>query len=73
MQLEEPFDTEHQICSSTMPQKRNPVLCENVRGVAKLIRSNANAMGERSIMTYVMTAPSLLKMSACLKWRFSSI
>ena len=46
MQLEEPFDTEHQICSSTMPQKRNPVLCENVRGVAKLIRSNANAMGE---------------------------
>ncbi len=46
MQLEEPFDTEHQICSSTMPQKRNPVLCENVRGVAKLIRSNATAMGE---------------------------
>ena len=46
MQLEEPFDTEHQICSSTMPQKRNPVLCENVRGVAKLIRSNANAIGE---------------------------
>ncbi len=46
MQLEEPFDTEHQICSSTMPQKRNPVVCENVRGLAKLIRSNANAMGE---------------------------
>ncbi len=45
-QLEEPFDTEHQICSSTMPQKRNPVMCENMRGVAVLIRMNANAQGE---------------------------
>ena len=45
-QIEEPFDTEHQICSSTMPQKRNPVLCENIRGLATLIRSNANAQGE---------------------------
>lgn len=46
MQLEEPFDTEHQICSSTMPQKRNPVLCENIKGLATLIRSNATAQGE---------------------------
>lgn len=45
-QLEEPFDTEHQICSSTMPQKRNPVMCENMRGIAVLIRMNANAQGE---------------------------
>ncbi len=45
-QLEEPFDTEHQICSSTMPQKRNPVMCENLRGVAVLVRMNAYAQGE---------------------------
>ena len=29
-----------------MPQKRNPVMCENMRGIAVLIRMNANAQGE---------------------------
>mgnify|MGYP000951960791 CR=1 FL=1 len=38
--LEEPFDTAHQISSSTMPQKRNPNRCEMIKALAKKIRSN---------------------------------
>lgn len=45
-QLEEPFDTEHQICSSTMPQKRNPVRCENIKAYATMLRSMAGAFSE---------------------------
>ena len=45
-QLEEPFDTEHQLCSSTMPQKRNPVRCENIKALATKIRFNAGAAAE---------------------------
>ena len=45
-QLEEPFDTEHQICSSTMPQKRNPVRCEIIKALAKKLRSNASGFAE---------------------------
>jgi adenylosuccinate lyase len=43
-ELEEPFDTAHQIGSSTLPQKRNPVLCEAIMAWAKKIRSNAAAL-----------------------------
>jgi 3-carboxy-cis,cis-muconate cycloisomerase len=39
-QTEEPFDTERQISSSTMPQKRNPNRCEMIKALAKKIRSN---------------------------------
>jgi hypothetical protein len=33
--LEEPFDTAHQISSSTMPQKRNPNRCEMIKALAR--------------------------------------
>ena len=42
-ELEEPFDTESQIGSSTMPQKRNPLLCEAMIAWCRKIRSNASA------------------------------
>jgi adenylosuccinate lyase len=41
--VEEYFDTESQIGSSTMPQKRNPVLCEAILGWCNKVRSNAAA------------------------------
>jgi len=45
-QTEEPFDTESQISSSTMPQKRNPNRCEMIKALAKKIRSNSNGFSE---------------------------
>ncbi len=45
-EVEEPFDAEHQIGSSTLPQKRNPVLSESIIAWCKKIRSNAAAFGE---------------------------
>ncbi|GLI54075.1 adenylosuccinate lyase [Thermodesulfovibrio yellowstonii] len=45
LEAEEPF-TEGQKGSSAMPHKRNPVGCENLSGLARLVRSNALASYE---------------------------
>ena len=45
-ELEEPFDSANQIGSSSMSQKRNPVLCEAVMAWSKKIRSNAAAFAD---------------------------
>ncbi len=40
-EVAEPFDEGHQVGSSTMAQKRNPMLSENVTSLARLIRAFA--------------------------------
>ena len=45
LEVEEPF-TKGQKGSSAMPHKRNPILSENITGLARIIRANAGAAFE---------------------------
>jgi adenylosuccinate lyase len=38
-EVSESFEAKKQVGSSTMPQKRNPILCEQICGIARVIRS----------------------------------
>jgi adenylosuccinate lyase len=38
-EVSEAFDTKHQVGSSTMPQKTNPILAENICGLARTVRA----------------------------------
>ena len=49
LEVEEPF-TSDQKGSSAMPHKRNPILCENITGLARLIRSYESAAVENCVL-----------------------
>ena len=49
LELEEPF-SEGQKGSSAMPHKRNPILCENLCGLSRLIRSYEGAVVEDIVL-----------------------
>jgi adenylosuccinate lyase len=49
LEVEEPFTSE-QKGSSAMPHKRNPILCENLTGLSRLIRSYETAAVENCVL-----------------------
>ena len=45
----EAFESKKQVGSSTMPHKRNPIVCEQVSGLARVVRSNIIPAYENAI------------------------
>lgn len=49
-EVEEEFDAEHQVGSSTMAQKRNPIKSENVCGLARVLRGFVTPTFENQVL-----------------------
>jgi adenylosuccinate lyase len=49
-EVSEPFDEEKQVGSSTMAQKRNPMTCENICGLARVVRGFLTPTHESAIL-----------------------
>jgi len=48
-EVAEAFESKKQVGSSTMPHKRNPITCEQICGLARLVRSYASPAYENAI------------------------
>lgn len=69
-ELEEPYDLEGPAESSTLPQKRNPVLCQAILARCKKIRSNAVAFAETHVQqshdTIAFSIENLIIPESCI-------